>query len=203
MLKPTHIHTSLAITGAGILAAQYVASKDFSTITTPAFDIPLFTGVVFGATIPDIDHSSTKINRIFGNFGKWFAQVIGHRTWTHTIWAIILWFIIAFLITPHNQLLNLNTPNLMLANPLVIIVWGIAIGNLLHILEDNCSMQGVLFLYPFTRYETSNNGHPYKKRKWSFARYKTGSGAENAINIFMIALFLLELWRLWHIWFIK
>lgn len=197
MLKGTHIHTSLAIVGAGIV----FQGSDLQ-IANPAFDIPLLVGTVIGATIPDIDHKSTSINRMFGNFGKKFADLIGHRTWTHTLWAILAWFVIAFFSQGLIHFGGLYTPHLLLGNPLVVMIWGIAIGNLLHILEDNCSIQGVLFLYPFTHYETSKNNHPYKKRKWSNARYRTGSGAENAINIVMTIAFLAELWVMWHIWYI-
>lgn len=200
MLKPTHVHTSLALVSSGILIDHLISPQN-AAIVNPAFDLPLLFGTAFGATIPDIDHSSTKINRVFGNFGKAFAKIIGHRTWTHTLWAIILWFVIAYTVGFYPHFLNLYTPTMVTQSPICAFVWGIAIGNLLHILEDNCSMQGVLFLYPFTSFATSKNGHPYKQRKWSNARYKTGSGAENAINLLMIALFTFDLYQFWPLWF--
>ena len=201
MLKSTHIHTSLAIVGAGLLIQGTLINPTDAQILQPAFDIPLLVGTFAGAIIPDIDHKSTAINRSLGNFGKKLADIIGHRTWTHTLWAILLWFFIAIMISKYTTLFGLYTPKMITQNPIIAMVWGIAIGNLLHILEDNCSLQGVLFLYPFTSYETSKKGNPYKKRKWSNARYRTGSGAENAINIIVTIIFILELWQLWRFWF--
>lgn len=200
MLRPTHIHTSLAVVSGALLATYTVDPANYN-IVMPAFDLPLLVGVTFGATIPDIDHDKSKINRVFGNIGKKLAHTLGHRTWTHTLWAIIIWFLIAYFVSLKPHMFGLFTQNMPTQNPICAMVWGVAWGNLLHILEDNFSLQGVLFLYPFTKFKTSQNGGSYKNRKWSNARYRTGSGAENAINLIMIVIYVAELWCFWHIWF--
>ena len=96
--------------------------------------------VVVGSLLPDIDNRSSIL-------GRYFYLPIGHRTWTHSIWAVILF---VFLSKYHPFL------------------GCICIGYVLHLLEDSVSAAGICFLYPFKKYISYGNGafvapnHKYK-----------------------------------------
>lgn len=140
-------------------------------------------GLYLGAQLPDIDHPKTKINRLAGPLGKLLAKS-GHRTYTHTIWAVLLLTTLTGLIYWHHG------PHF---------IWmtlvGLTAGYFAHLLEDNLSIQGVLWFYPFQKFRYNQAGHPYKKRRKHWYYYRTGGTAETAWRtIFTITAYVVWLY---------
>lgn len=106
-------------------------------------------GVILGSYLPDIDHPNSRIGRLFPFISKPLYRVFGHRTLTHSIWAILFWLIPLGLI-PEAKWFFL----------------GVFLGNAFHILEDKGSRSGVVLLWPFIRYRKSRAGYHYAPNHW-------------------------------------
>lgn len=100
----------------------------------------LMTFYVLGLLIPDCDNEDSIISRII-------YLPLGHRTWTHTVWAVLLFFIPGLFYKP---------------------LLGLAAGIFVHIFFDSFSKSGVCWLYPLTKYNDSF------KWKHTPRRYTTG-----------------------------
>ena len=192
MLGKSHLIVSEAIiVGACLAAPEAVMPVDHSVM--------LAVGGIAGALAPDLDKEHTlaaecmpKVSRIVAKFG--------HRKGTHTIWALILLGIIPAFAT----LLAAGWKGSPIAcwflTMFALLLDGFWFGYLLHLLEDNMSVQGVMFLYPLTHYAVSERtGHEYKARRYSRFRYHTGGSAEALIRCIAFALLIagwgLLLWQ--------
>lgn len=131
---------------------------------------------VIGCLLPDIDEPSSFLGRYVPVLG----QVIGHRTWTHTIWAVIGLFVLA----------------LVFQSPYIL---ALTVGYFVHVWEDAFSNAGVCWLYPFkNRYEVitkMKDGYPEKfriKRGKRFKyRYRVGGKFEQLFVAFSLVVHLL------------
>lgn len=146
MLGRTHVTTTTA-TGSAAIYGLYLATqsetlwlKDLSIAITDRLGLPFdqltfwpFTlwmsfcilALGLGALLPDIDSKSS----ILGRYVPWVQDTVGHRTITHTIWIVALLFGLAFWLE-------------------FTVVWMIAIGYTLHIVQDSFSVQGINWFWP-------------------------------------------------------
>lgn len=92
--------------------------------------IPL---VILGSILPDVDHESSKINRIFP-LTRWIPKFFAHRGFFHSIFpAVIIYAVFYFA--------NLNYIGLPLA-----------IGYLSHLASDCFTRQGCNLLHPVSQF---------------------------------------------------
>lgn len=144
----------------------------------------LVSGVWLGSLLPDIDSKHSYL----GRYVPWVEDRIGHRTWTHTVWALFLLLVLMFLLR-------------------WLILWGIFYGYLLHLIVDHFSRQGIIWFYPSHYYETNPKtgavyikGAHYPKPYY----YYTGKMFERVIGnlclvlsvVFYVEL-VIKLWS-WH-----
>lgn len=127
--------------------------------TTYGFDL-LLIAVLFGlgSLFPDIDTPTSTIGKYFPFVGS----IIGHRTVTHTIWAVLLlggltWYFSS------------------------IYLLAFTVGYTLHIIEDSFSRQGIAWFYPVVGgYNTFGSGAVMKqgRKPGKFAYHTGGTGEE-------------------------
>lgn len=187
MLGKSHLIISEAImVGACLAAPAAIMPVDHSVILT--------VGGIAGALAPDLDKEHTMAAKYLPKVSHMVAK-LGHRKGTHTIWALILLGIIPAFVT----LLAAGWQGSDHRSPIAfwfftmfaLLLDGFWFGYLLHLLEDNLSIQGVMFLYPLTHYAVSERtGHEYKARRWSRFRYRTGSPAEAFIRYLAFVLLI-------------
>jgi inner membrane protein len=120
--------------GASHLVIGVFAGLTLATVAD--LKIPLAAGVLVATTIgsllPDIDHRNARINRYTPpGAGTVVQAVVGHRTWTHSLWFVALLSLLALL--PIERWL------------VVALVVGVAS----HIIADAMTAQGVKLLYPW------------------------------------------------------
>lgn len=168
MMTKGHVVTTATIVGAATFA-----------IGLPPTVALTSTGVAaFGAILPDIDHPKSKASKMFPRIGKLFQRG-GHRTYTHTIWAIL------FLLT-----LTLFTPSFL--QPIML---ALTVGYFLHIAEDALSMKGVNWLHPFKK----RSAYYVRKKKLFHIRYRVGGNGEliftKLMNFFMFVFIFLHIAR--------
>lgn len=85
-----------------------------------------------GSLLPDIDHRNAKINRYTPPGAGMITQtIIGHRTWTHSVWFVALLSLLALL--PVERWL----------------VVALIAGVVSHIIADSMTKQGVKLFYPW------------------------------------------------------
>lgn len=148
-----------------------VGLKDLADERSLLFILLLcLTGLVVGSLLPDIDSKKS----ILGRYVPFLEGLIGHRTFTHTIWAVILMCVISYFS-------NLT------------IVWMIAFGYLLHVIQDSFSKQGVAWLYPFGKGYRSY-GYAKVKQGFHIPIYGVGSLTEEVIGFVM---YVLNIWVLY------
>lgn len=88
-----------------------------------------------GLLLPDIDNPNNLA-------GRYFYLPVGHRTITHTLYAVLLFLV----------------PGLFLKSLLFL-----AAGYFLHLLMDSASRCGVAWLHPYTGYHIYPSGAKFKK----------------------------------------
>lgn len=86
--------------------------------------------VLFGATLPDIDHPKSKLGKKFGFLSKIINFIFGHRKWIHSIFVLV---VLSFLI--RSLFDDLWIP--------------FFIGYFSHLFIDGLTLEGVNFIYPF------------------------------------------------------
>lgn len=122
-------------------------------------DAVMFTAfAVAGTPLPDIDSRSSAL-------GRHVRLPFGHRTWTHTAWAVALMALAgAALPVPGG--------------------YGLASGYFLHLFLDGFSAMGVCWTYPIRKYvymedgvwRTGSGGHGPKRAQGHWLRlYRTGA----------------------------
>lgn len=149
MTLPNHLIGGIVFTGvfgATISGINLLASPWYIATT------------LFAAVLPDIDNTNSPIGRLAGPLGYWINRRYGHRTITHSAFAlIILTLIFAFC----ERAINGN----------IATTWFFFWGYLSHIVLDMLTVQGVKLFYPFKkssavipgdyryRFETGNLRH--------------------------------------------
>ncbi|MDQ0149608.1 metal-dependent hydrolase [Eubacterium multiforme] len=113
-------------------------------------------GVSLGAVLPDIDEDKSFIERRIPIIPTIINSIFGHRGITHSLLAVVCVFLIA----------------LITKKPFM---FGLFIGYLLHIVEDNFSVSGIRWLLPFKKKQF--------KIPISYLTYKTGELKEWLIFI--------------------
>ena len=130
-------------------------------------------GVILGSLLPDIDTPTSIMGRMLPFISRPLNRFLGHRTITHTIWAIGLWFGVFY-----------GYVQLRGADPWALFLFGIALGNALHIFEDKFSRAGVVLTYPLIRYNKSKRGISYAPgHYWG---YRVGGPFERFIMVLAI-----------------
>lgn len=115
--------------------------------------------VAFGALLPDIDSKRSTL----GRFLPFLEDLIGHRTYTHTIWVSLIILGIA----------------IFSGQFLVYMLW---FGYTCHIIQDSFSIQGVDVFYPFGKgYSKYGNGS--FKNGFHIALYRVGGPVEKTIDV--------------------
>ncbi len=149
MTLPNHLIGGIVFTGvfaATISGINLLASPWYIATT------------LIAATLPDIDNTNSPIGRMAGPLGYWINRRYGHRTITHSAFALlVLTLLFAFCERAiHGELEN---------------TWFFFWGYLSHIVLDMLTVQGVKLFYPFKkssavipgdyrfRFETGNLRH--------------------------------------------
>ncbi|MCG8397158.1 metal-dependent hydrolase [Bacillus atrophaeus] len=87
----------------------------------------------FGALVPDICHTRSKIGRKFPLLSKIISSVFGHRTFTHSLLFMLIMF---FIITTYIPNQNIQA--------------GLLVGMASHLLLDAWTVNGIKLLFPST-----------------------------------------------------
>lgn len=141
MTGSNHIRTCMAAMAAGAAAyvltdrgiAAYAGLWSRAGTWPAAADLGCAAALgAFGSLLPDIDSRSSAL-------GRYARLPFGHRTWTHSIWAVAAVLALAeWLPVPGAR--------------------GLAFGYILHLIMDSLSSMGVCWLYPFRRYVYMDHG---------------------------------------------
>ena len=94
--------------------------------------------VVFGSLLPDIDHTKSIIGKVFLPISKWLNKRYGHRTITHSIFALFLVSLISSFI--ESTFFGSRSYSLFLS-----------LAYLSHLIFDMMTVQGVPLLYPWKK----------------------------------------------------
>lgn len=111
----------------------------------------LFLSFLYGSIMPDADVRGSMASRIL------YIPMIGHRTWSHSIWPLLLLFGISYKFT---------------------YAYPFTIGYFLHLLMDSVSAAGICWFYPVTTYKTYSSG-AFVARNHRIKLYYTGKLSEN------------------------
>lgn len=123
MITPTHIAFNHSLyLFISILSGHQVSGAEMVAITVTA-------------PLPDIDTPNSIIGRTFPVVSRYIDQHHGHRTLTHSIWAV---FVIAILLTP------------LLMHSKMTYIAGV-LGYFFHIVADTFTKLGPMFFYPKVR----------------------------------------------------
>lgn len=175
MIRQNHI----AVAQCTMTACVYAAH------VKPLIAIPLLCGSYFGSDFPDIDHPKNHLNITLQRLHLGWLLPKKHRGLYHTIWPVIALSFLTYFLFKH------ATSNF--EHVCAIFLFGFTFGYLIHLIIDNFSYQGVLWLYPFTHWQVSNTGHFYKARHrnrvipWEFSKkglYRTNGTFELYFGLF-------------------
>ena len=103
-----------------------------------------------GTLLPDVDNRNSML-------GRYVYIPIGHRTITHTAWAVAVFALAGLRLWP--------------------LTW-LALGYFLHLFYDMFSVQGVCWLWPLSRYRKYPGGATVKARRLLPGLYHAGKPSE-------------------------
>lgn len=121
-------------------------------------------GLLLGSLLPDVDSKRS----ILGRFVPFVEDIIGHRTYTHTIWVALLLSGLAYYVD-------------------IMFLWMVVVGYIFHIIQDSFSIQGVDWLYPFGKGYRSYGGAKIKNG-FHIGIYRVGGVIESIIAVAMVIL---------------
>ena len=98
----------------------------------------LIVACLFASVLPDIDHPSTLLGKLFKGLSKYINDNYGHRTATHSLLFLIVVVIVSCFVE-----------SIFLSDFDFSLVIGLALFS--HLLFDMMTLQGVEFLYPFQK----------------------------------------------------
>lgn len=120
---------------AAMLAVSAVTAHDMMPQMAMSEGL-LYTGCYgLGLLLPDIDNPNSLA-------GQYFYLPVGHRTITHTLYAVMPFLILGLFLKP---------------------LLFLAAGYFLHLLADSASRCGVAWLHPYTGYHIYPSGAKFKK----------------------------------------
>lgn len=187
MLLPTHRMTTAATVSTSVLVVnQFIEPVSLVTGLT------VLAGATFGAQLPDIDHHKSAIGKTMPLLSR-FIRLFGHRSITHTIWAVLLLAIGTYFI-PYPWIQTLCI--------------GITVGYFCHIWQDSFSPMGVYWfappVLPFQKKKQKQKARQkkkqtgYKKRRrfinfdaWYSPYYRVDSPKEQRIFQIMRIVFII------------
>lgn len=159
MLSPNHLIGGFVFTGVfGALAGQNMLESPTNLVS-----------VLFCSQLPDIDHLRSPISWICKPVSRYISRRYGHRTITHSVFALAFVCLVAWL-------LGLNA-------------WLCGLSYFSHILFDMMTVQGVPFMYPVSKSIVVIPGNPK-------LRFRTGDtktevmifGVFSALSVFTFPL---------------
>ncbi len=152
MLAPGHIAVGLTTYWAACQLAGYQPTPE------------LFSAAAFGALLPDIDHPSSRVGRMFPHISKPLARVFGHRGFTHSLLAIAaLVAVLAYTARFHAASLPAATAA------------AVSMGYLSHLLADYLTIRGIPLFWPYRR-PSGDYALPY-------LAFRTGGPVEMVITV--------------------
>lgn len=116
-----------------------------------------------GTLLPDIDSASSTLGRRM----PVSLSFLGHRTWTHTLWALALLLFLSAAVRP--------------------LAW-CALGYATHLALDSLSSRGVCWLYPIGGYRTFRGGAVVKRGHRALSLYRVGTFSETAVAAACVAV---------------
>lgn len=124
---------------------------------------------MLGSLLPDIDLPTSTLGRIVPLFSRVVNKVFGHRGFIHTPLFILIMFALLHFYSPrlYDNALVYNT-----------IAYGILCGRICHLILDACTINGIMFLYPFVR------------KRFSLLPMKSGSNREYLVLFINMVLSL-------------
>lgn len=126
MMSPTHVIGGYAITG---IFSALVGENIFATKTN-------IVCVLICSLLPDIDLPKSPISWLILPLSRWINKHWGHRTYTHTLWALMLVVAVTWLM---RDKFHFGT------SP-----WICGIAFFSHLVLDMMTKSGVMLLYPFS-----------------------------------------------------
>lgn len=108
-----------------------MAALSFFDVSSPLLFVGL---VVFGALLPDIDHTGSTINRIVP-LTRLAAYLFTHRGFFHSVFPVVLLYI------------GFASAGLTLIGA------ALALGYLSHLAADSATKMGINFLYPLSTFK--------------------------------------------------
>lgn len=159
MLKQNHIACAQLVT-TGIALAEHQA---------PLVAIPFLVGSYLGADLPDIDHPYNHLHQTLTRIH--LCLNFKHRGITHTLWMLLILSGLTWIATDcwPGYITNF--------------LFGLTLGYAIHLVIDDFSKQGIMWLYPLSKYQTTRNGYEYKKRKYFIPLYRTGGTFEFYVGL--------------------
>lgn len=128
MLAPGHLAVGLTCYWGACQLAGYQPAAE------------LYTAAALGSLLPDIDHPSSRVGRMFPQVSKPLAAVFGHRGFTHSLLAILaLVAVLAY--TSHTHAASLPAATAA----------AVSIGYLSHLLADYLTVRGIPLFWPYRR----------------------------------------------------
>ena len=109
----------------------------FSLLICLILKLPLDFGLIFGATLPDIDYPYSYLGEMFPSISSWINKKHGHRSITHSVYWSLLFGGLCFV------------------EPKILTLF---IGYSSHILLDMFTYTGVKLFYPLNTSFTLFNG---------------------------------------------
>ena len=73
------------------VAAGAATASLAATLGVLPVDAPLAAIAAAASLVPDIDHASSTLGRRLGPISWLLSKLAGHRTWTHSLWALGGW----------------------------------------------------------------------------------------------------------------
>ncbi|MBO0950875.1 metal-dependent hydrolase [Fibrella forsythiae] len=116
------------VAGGIVFSGIFASFHDVNVFAQPS----LIGATVFCALLPDVDHVSSTIGKVFYPLATYLQSRYGHRTITHSIFCYALFCCLIWLL-PHGYF----------------VCCFYAFGS--HLLFDMCTRSGVPLLYPFSR----------------------------------------------------
>lgn len=120
---------------------------------------------LFGTLLPDCDVETSAL-------GRYVHIKLGHRTWTHSLWAPLVLLAVGYGYFRQSWML-----------------W-VVFGYLVHLVIDSWSKMGICWFYPYPGFIEYSSGARVKRGRAHkmFVLYRTGSSSETAVCAGLIVM---------------
>ena len=174
MIAKTHMLSSLSLGLAIPIAATTLYNIH---LPAPTLLLLFMSGVLFGATFPDIDEPRSYVGKQFPIFSNILSLFIKHRGITHTLIVLALYYGLFLLF------LHLSHFDATMKKYITYTFAGFLVGNVGHILGDMSTINGVSLFYPLIKKSVGILPKPL--------RYRTGGAIEKFLVGPLFTLLLL------------